>query len=143
MQCLSFSKWDPSGNLTIFLPADLPAGLAGRRPDIARFAMGPDALNAEQAGFTDVGNLSMQMAGNEFCVNATRSFGALAALAQARAEGCEAKALDTAFDVKVSGWPSPVRVAVSGTSPAFHVEARLGFDALAMEAEADGTVTVH
>ena len=103
MQRLTFSKWDPSGNLTLFLPADLPAGLSGRRPDIARFAMEPDALNAEQAGFVDVGKLSLQMAGNEFCVNATRSFGALVALATAREQGQESAPLDTAFNVTVSG----------------------------------------
>ncbi len=143
MHRLSFSKWDPSGNLTLFLPPDLPAGLAGRRPDIARFAMRPDALNAEQAGFADVANLSLQMAGNEFCVNATRSFGALAALAQARAEGRERTPLDTAFDVAVSGWPCPVRVAVKGTCPVFDVEARLCFDAVRMEEGPDGAVTVH
>ena len=143
MHRLSFSKWDPSGNLTLFLPADLPAGLSGRRPDIARFAMEPDALNAEQAGFVDVGKLSLQMAGNEFCVNATRSFGALAALAQARAKGQESTPLDTAFDVAVSGWPCPVRVAVKGTCPGFDVEARLCFDAVRMEEGPDGAVTVH
>ncbi len=143
MQRLSFSKWDPSGNLTLFLPAELPAGLARRRAEIARLAMGQACLNAEQAGFADIAARTLQMAGNEFCVNATRSFGALAALAQARSQGLESAPIDAAFDVTVSGWPCPVRVAVKGVCPAFEVEAKLGLAGLALEATPDGATTVH
>ncbi len=143
MHRLAFSKWDPSGNLTLFLPCSLPEGLAARRADLARLAMGQGAVNAEQAGFADIGHFTLQMAGGEFCVNATRSFGALCALAKARAEGREDSPLDEAFEVSVSGWPCPVQVAVKGACPVFHAEARLGFDEPAMDGEPDGAVTVH
>ena len=77
MPALDFSKWSPGGNTTLFFPA---AGLdAARQAELARQAMRPDNLGAEQAGFVSVEERRLRMAGGEFCVNATRAFGALLA----------------------------------------------------------------
>ena len=77
MPALDFSKWSPGGNTTLFFPA---AGLdAARQAELARQAMRPDSLGAEQAGFVSVEERRLRMAGGEFCVNATRAFGALLA----------------------------------------------------------------
>lgn len=95
MQKHTFSKWNACGNTTLFLERELPAETVCR-------ALQPDALNCEQAGYVFLQKRRMRMAGGEFCVNATRSFGAwLASREQlARAE----------YSVTVSGWPTPVQL---------------------------------
>ena len=57
----------------------LEAAVAARQAELARQAMRPDSLGAEQAGFVSVEERRLRMAGGEFCVNATRAFGALLA----------------------------------------------------------------
>ena len=103
MPALDFSKWSPGGNTTLFFPA---AGL-----DAARQAMRPDSLGAEQAGFVAVDERRLRMAGGEFCVNATRAFGALLAFREsaspeATLQGIARQKLtnEHRYEVQVSGW---------------------------------------
>ena len=73
MRSIQFSKWDPSGNTTLFFPQDTP----GNHAALAHGALLQQKLGGEQAGFVDIQNGSLIMAGGEFCVSATRCFGAL------------------------------------------------------------------
>ena len=122
MPALDFSKWSPGGNTTLFFPA---AGLdAARQAELARQAMRPDSLGAEQAGFVSVEERRLRMAGGEFCVNATRAFGALLAFREsaspeATLQGIARQKLanEHRYEVQVSGWQTPIRLQVRGTSP--------------------------
>ena len=104
---------DPAGNITLFVLSPVPReerpAVAGRLMDIADF-------RAEQVGFVCPpvqGALArMEMAGGEFCGNATRAFGMYAA----RTHGGLSHPL-----VEVSGCDHPVTVDVdlaAGTSRA-------------------------
>lgn len=117
MPALTFSKWSSGGNTTIFLhDPDLPPQLQAA---CARAVLAPGILGAEQAGTISLSRRSLAMAGGEFCVNASRAFGALLALS--------AHADDDMFreTVHVSGWDGPVRLTVRGAPPRWQVEARL------------------
>lgn len=130
MPALDFSKWSPGGNTTLFFPA---AGLdAARQAELARQAMRPDSLGAEQAGFVSVEERRLRMAGGEFCVNATRAFGALLAFREsaspeATLQGIARQKLanEHHYEVQVSGWQTPIRLQVRGTSPHWQVRAEL------------------
>ncbi|WP_337809888.1 hypothetical protein [Desulfovibrio sp.] len=130
MPALDFSKWSPGGNTTLFFPA---AGLdAARQAELARQAMRPDSLGAEQAGFVSVEERRLRMAGGEFCVNATRAFGALLAFREsaspeATLQGIARQKLanEHRYEVQVSGWQTPIRLQVRGTSPHWQVRAEL------------------
>ena len=98
---LEFIKLSPLGNTTVFLRGDV-----GTREHAALLceAMDYDHLAAEQAGFlvaphTEEALLRIEMAGGEFCGNATLSAAALAA-----SEGAESP-----FFVECSGAPEPLR----------------------------------
>ena len=98
---LEFIKLSPLGNTTVFLRGDV-----GTREHAALLceAMDYNHLAAEQAGFlvaphTEEALLRIEMAGGEFCGNATLSAAALAA-----AEGAEPP-----FFVECSGAPEPLR----------------------------------
>lgn len=133
MPALIFSKWSPGGNATLFFPAQ---GLDRRdQVRLARMALDPRYLGGEQAGFVDLREKSLRMAGGEFCVNASRAFGALLAFAatapsprQAALDGmAESKQplTENDYEVRVSGWQSPVRLSVRGRAPHWRVEAKL------------------
>ena len=130
MPALDFSKWSPGGNTTLFFPV---AGLdAARQAELARQAMRPDSLGAEQAGFVSVEERRLRMAGGEFCVNATRAFGALLAFREsaspeATLQGIARQKLanEHRYEVQVSGWQTPIRLQVRGTSPHWQVRAEL------------------
>ena len=110
-----FSKWSPGGNTTIFLPQ---GGLSDAgQAQLARQALVADMLGGEQAGFVDMENHSLRMAGGEFCCNATRAFGALLALEKGGQDG--------PLRVQCSGWPSPVELDVMGAAPCYTVTATL------------------
>ncbi len=67
-------------------------------------------LGGEQAGFIDINNGILQMAGGEFCINATRSLGLLMAL---DAQGdAEVDSLYFEGVIKTSGFTDPLAVAV-------------------------------
>lgn len=115
MPPLTFSKWSSGGNTTIFLH-DAGREHAGA---FARAVLSPRILGAEQAGTVSLAGRSLVMAGGEFCVNASRAFGALLSL-QARAGSAP-----FLTEIHVSGWEGPVRLLVRGNAPQFMVEARL------------------
>lgn len=118
MPALTFSKWSSGGNTTLFLHD------ADAAPEVqaawARAVLDPGLLGAEQAGCVAPARRSLRMAGGEFCVNASRAFGALLALIrpQPAAEPREER-------IRVSGWDGPVRLTVRGTAPRWQVGARL------------------
>ena len=117
MPALTFSKWSSGGNTTIFLhDCDAPPEWQAA---YARAVLSPHVLGAEQAGAVSLSRRSLRMAGGEFCVNASRAFGALLALAP--------RCRDSAFEAEicVSGWEGPVRLTVRGSEPRWQVAARL------------------
>ncbi|MDR2573108.1 MAG: hypothetical protein LBC94_01970 [Desulfovibrio sp.] len=124
---LVFSKWSPGGNTTLLFPAK---GIEEREQvKLARQALEEHHLGGEQAGFVNLSEGRLRMAGGEFCVNASRAFGALMALAEAEKshpqdqsgqEGGEYRC-----DAQVSGWPTPIALRVRGTLPFWDVEACL------------------
>lgn len=116
MPALTFSKWSSGGNTTLFLhDVDAPPH---RQAAWARAVLDPAILGAEQAGCVRTDSRALRMAGGEFCVNASRAFGALLALT-----GSGATPFHT--DISVSGWTGPVRLTVRGCAPRWQVSARL------------------
>ncbi len=106
---------DPSGNVTLFVlspaPAEKRAALAGR-------LMALPGCDAEQVGFVcpprEGFDGRLEMAGGEFCGNASRAYGMLLA----RERGVAGRAR---FTLEVSGSDTPVLVdvdAAAGTSRA-------------------------
>ena len=114
---LTFSKWSSGGNTTIFLhDADAPPE---SQAAFARAVLDPEILDAEQAGTVSLSGRSLRMAGGEFCVNASRAFGALLALASPAGGELWRR------DIRVSGWEGPVQLTVRGAAPLWQVAARL------------------
>ena len=99
---LSVLRADPAGNITLFVLTPVPVG--DRAGIAAQLMAGSDA---EQVGFVcpplQGGTGRMEMAGGEFCGNATRAFGMLVSQEQ----GSSARIL-----VEVSGCDHPVTVDV-------------------------------
>ena len=99
---------DPAGNTTLFVLDPVPPA---ERSRVAAKLMAMPGLAAEQVGFLcptcQGGQGRMEMAGGEFCGNATRAFGMLAAQEQ----GGASQVL-----VEVSGCGGPVRVDVDWTT---------------------------
>ena len=118
MSALTFSKWSSGGNTTIFLHAADAARDVQRA--WARAVLDPAVLGAEQAGCVTPARRRLRMAGGEFCVNASRAFGALLALTRPTPGG-EARE----EEIRVSGWDGPVRLSVRGFAPRWQVSARL------------------
>lgn len=139
----AFSKWSPGGNTTLLFPA---AGLDSiRQAALAKQALEPSVLGGEQAGFVDMANKSLRMAGGEFCVNAARAVGALLACRCGETvpplSGATAGMLPDAActfpapeeyrnAIRVSGWHGPVRLRARGQAPHWRVEAELTLPAL-------------
>lgn len=73
MKKFSYAKFSPAGNTTIFLTGKCPEHL---RPHYCHEAMSHEGIFAEQAAFADIRKKHFTMAGNEFCINACRAFGA-------------------------------------------------------------------
>lgn len=101
----AFEKWSASGNTTLFFEKPLASSLVAR-------ALSFDCLGAEQAAFAADADLRMDMAGGEFCVNATRSFGARLLHASGEREAM--------YRVQVSGWPTPVDLLARRIGPSRH-----------------------
>lgn len=154
MPALTFSKWSPGGNATLFFPLD--GASAAEQARLARLALNPQYLGGEQAGFVDPRQRRLRMAGGEFCVNAGRAFGALLAFSenahgprQAALEGLPARPCDADaakehhYEVQVSGWQSPLRLNVRGALPHWRVEAVLRLPACPMRSLADGMTLVR
>ncbi len=96
--------YDPTGNMTLLVETPVPAS---ERKSVAAELMAAEP-QAEQLGFLCGGgegyDIELQMAGGEFCGNATMSAAAHFALAQGLESGW--------VTVKVSGTPETVRVQV-------------------------------
>lgn len=103
---LNVLRADPSGNITLFVLDPVPFG---GRADVAGRLMSLPGSDTEQVGFVCPplrgGQGRMEMAGGEFCGNATRAFGMLM--------------------TRELGGPSRVLVEVSGCSGLVAVEADL------------------
>ena len=99
---------NPAGNITLFVLDPVPRA---RRTEVAGRLMKLEALGAEQVGFRcpphQGGAGRMEMAGGEFCGNATRAFGML----MAGEQGGGKRVL-----VEVSGCDHPVWVDVDLTA---------------------------
>lgn len=146
MGVVTFSKWSPSGNTTLLFPAEAIA--LSRQAATAALALMPHQLGGEQAGFCQVRERRLRMAGGEFCVNATRAFGALLALEAERAarrEGPEwaQGQREFACTVRVSGWQEPVGIRVRGGLPQWHVAADLAVPACPVQQPAAGVTLVR
>ena len=152
MPALTFSKWSPGGNTTLFFPAEGKS--APEQARLARLALAPQHLGGEQAGFVEPREQRRRMAGGEFCVNASRAFGALLAFSeheqgprQAALEGLPETPRDgTAerhYEIRVSGWQSPVRLAVRGSCPHWEVEAVRRLPACPLRSLAEGLTLVR
>ena len=142
MPALTFSKWSPGGNTTLLFPD------TGQRPAeqarLASLALDSSMLGGEQAGFVNLPQHKLRMAGGEFCVNASRAVGALLAYT-AQYSGPEQGVLDGIAprseqkteaaapaehpvrldEIQVSGWQTPVRLRTRGSAPLWQVEALL------------------
>lgn len=117
-------------------------------PELVARALAKDELDAEQAGFTDLARRTLRMAGGEFCVNATRAFGAM--LDRALAAGTSAVtasglAADGArrFKVTVSGWPGPIGLIVRGREPEWQVAAELTLGTCPLTVPGNGLALVR
>lgn len=111
---ISFSKWSPGGNTTVFLPL---SAAGARAPERAASLQSGEMLCAEQLGFVDSANRVLQMAGGEFCLNASRAFGALLDL--------ERPCPGRSYSMRVSGLDRPVEVEVAGSCPDYICTATL------------------
>lgn len=146
MRALPFTKWSPSGNTTLLFPAESVTG--AQQAATASQALMPHLLGGEQAGFCHLRERRLRMAGGEFCVNATRAFGALLALEEertARQAGTSyhEEVREHAFEVQVSGWQGPVGVRVRGSLPEWRVAADLELPACPMQQPAPGVTLVR
>ncbi len=140
MYYLPFYKVNPSGNMTVLLEG-LHLPLAQKHV-LASEAMAMHHLHAEQVGFIDVSEGVLGMAGNEFCVNATRSLGLVMAL--------KAGVTQTGSwqgSVLCGGFAEPLTIKVHKDNPAhagYEVVLRIPFESLPlMEELATGVVIVH
>lgn len=126
MRGLPFAKISPGGNATILLAA--PDMAPRLRTLAAKEVLSPHHLGAEQAGFVDMDARSLEMAGGEFCVNATRAFAFLLALeGRLEAFSCDSPgkpARRRQGQVRVSGMPDAVAVSVTRTSKGWNAAAR-------------------
>lgn len=108
MPSLTFFKCSPGGNPTLLL---IDTGLTPQQQaHVGGVLLDPLHLYAEQVGFIDLPKASLRMAGGEFCVNASRSLGAVLAvqgLLPARDDGTLHAMLS------VSGLDAPVQIEVA------------------------------
>ena len=111
---VSFSKWSPGGNTTVFLPF---SSQSGTDPALCAFLQSSEMLCAEQLGYVDTEKKRLFMSGGEFCLNASRAFGALLDL--------ERPTRQRSYTMSVSGLDDPVQVDVTGDCPDYCCTARL------------------
>ena len=102
---LSYSVFDPTGNITVLVESGVPVSA---QPRVASRLMALEP-RAEQVGFlsadADGADLALRMAGGEFCGNAAMSAAVSAAEASGVASG--------EMRVRVSGAAEPVSAAVA------------------------------
>ncbi len=108
---LRFVKASPCQNTTVFVEDDVPVSA---RAEIACHAMKDEVLAAEQVGFlvptrAESSVLRLEMAGGEFCGNATLALGTLAVARGLHGAG-------TPFFVECSGAAAPLCVSAEAVS---------------------------
>ena len=96
---LRIVRADPAGNITVFVQSPVPVE---KRVEIAKAILAAKELSAEQVAFR-TGENRIDMAGGEFCGNASRSFGLL--LAHERGLRGQAE-----FSIEISGCGGSVKV---------------------------------
>ncbi|MDR1777884.1 MAG: hypothetical protein LBR31_08685 [Desulfovibrio sp.] len=142
MRELAFSKWSPGGNTTLFFP-EQDVG-EEQQAALAREALEQHNLGGEQVGFINVPERRLRMAGGEFCVNASRAFGALLAMAAEKKQSADGGALpEHREEIHVSGWPGALRLTARGATPLWDVEAHLHLPPCPVEKIADGAYLVR
>lgn len=113
MRRVTFFKFSPGGNTTILLRDE---NFSPReRAAIAAEVLHPLHLHAEQAGFVDLEARRLDMAGGEFCLNATRALGALLALREWEARPVPERPPHLRWRgiARVSGMPAPMALDVA------------------------------
>ncbi len=112
MSCIPFYKLSPSGNMTLLFEG-LDHG-KNKRMLYATKGLLPCHIGAEQAGFIDISKGKLEMAGGEFCINATRCLALLMALEQADSTTWQGV-------VHSSGFNQPLHTKVEKISKSPHV----------------------
>lgn len=118
MRLFHFYLFSPGGNITLFL--EHTALEATSIPAICDSAM--TFMNAEQCAVADTDHDTLQMAGGEFCLNASRAFGALKDCVSCDQDSLAGNfSIPRKYTASVSGWPDPVVLEVSGHEPIWEV----------------------
>ncbi|MDY3280848.1 hypothetical protein [Dysosmobacter sp.] len=105
---LRFVKANPCGNTTIFILDPVPRA---RRSAVAAAVMAHGSVTAEQVGFIfpdPAGGYRMEMAGGEFCGNASRSFAAWLQLCPGGGEPRDFTPAQADRVIRVSGAEEPL-----------------------------------
>ncbi len=113
-----FFIFSPGGNSTALLPENNLS--AEKQASNAATITTPLHLHVAHVGYVKFTTRKLRLAGDEFYLNATRSFGALLAYLEP-----EEIADTTHMQVHVSGYPAPVELTVSGASPVWDITAHL------------------
>ncbi len=141
MYFLYFHKVNPSGNMTILLE-DKNFSRA-QKCVLAKEALRLEHLHGEQLGFINTQNGTLDMAGGEFCINATRALGLVMALNA----GFNHNHSNWQAMLTVSGASSPIALDIthsSSISKSYDVVAHLPFStSQRMDTMANGLVLVH
>ncbi|MDE5832068.1 MAG: hypothetical protein K2H64_03640 [Desulfovibrio sp.] len=127
-----FYKFSPGGNDTLFV-------IAGGRDVASLCADALARLGAEQAAAADPRAKTMLMGGGEFCVNASRAFGAL--LDYLGEQPDEKRGRLKRYRAAVSGLNRPVELSVAGAAPRWEAAATFEPGIAASESR-EGTI-VH
>ena len=135
MRNWKFYKFSPSGNTTLLLDVE-NARLRNKRPLIE--AVGADGVPAEQAGYADVASCHLEMAGGEFCANASRAMGALMDLRARRGE--EGRNTSRKYRISVSGMSDYVEIDVEGSCPCWQVSASFNSGQASFETSGHGAL---
>lgn len=109
MFALRYSRYDPTGNLTLLVEDPVAAE---ERAALAVRLMAPEVLPAEQVGYIDAGAHRLDMMGGEFCGNASMSFAAYLAGKEGIPSGAEKD-----YTLYVSGAEGPVDCRILRLSP--------------------------
>lgn len=114
LQEIPYTLCNPTGNITLLAESPVPAE---KQPAVARMLMEREP-ETEQVGFVrlaaapDGCDVSLRMAGGEFCGNATLSAAMLFLEQKGLKEGC--------LTLRVSGADAPVPVTLKGTEDGFY-----------------------
>lgn len=128
---LEIVRANPAGNITIFV---MNPPESSKRAEAARALMADPVYKAEQVGFVlppsaHSGNWRLEMAGGEFCANAGRSFGLLAA-AKNGLSGRHTLFIETSGMAK----PLPVHIDTEAQSAEIEIPAPLSRIEIALDA---------